>query len=80
MLAAKSKVHFVWLSSDVRSDLTWWDKFLKSWNGVGILPTAEMPKLTLFTDASGKWSCAGIGALNGSNGNGGIKQNSGTLH
>ena len=60
MSAAKRRDHFVRLGSDVRSDLAWWDKFLESWNGVGILPTAETQRLTLYTDASGKWGCAGI--------------------
>ena len=60
MLAAKRRDHFVRLGLDVKSDLTWWNEFLESWNGVGILPTAETPRLTLYTDASGKWGCAGI--------------------
>lgn len=60
MSAAKKRDHFVRLGCDVRSDLTWWHKFLDAWNGVGILPTMATPRLSLYTDASGKWGCAGI--------------------
>ena len=60
MTTAKRRDHFVWLGTDVRSDLTWWHKFLDTWNGVGILPTTETPRLSLHTDASGNWGCAGI--------------------
>ena len=57
MSAAKRRDQFVWLGSDVRSDLTWWHKFLDTWKGMGILPTAGTPRLTLYTDASGSWGC-----------------------
>ena len=60
MSAARRRDHFVRLGADVRSDFTWWHKFLESWNGVGIIPTTETPRLTLYTDASGSWGCAGI--------------------
>ena len=60
MSAARRRDHFVRLGTDVRSDLTRWHKFLESWNGVGIFSTTETPRLTLYTDASGNWGCAGI--------------------
>ena len=52
--------HFVRLGADVRSDLMWWQHFLESWNGIGILANREMGQVDLFTDASGKWGRAGV--------------------
>ena len=60
VMTAKRRDHLVRLGADVRSDLTWWHEFLDTWNGVGILPTTETPRLSLHTDTSGNWGCAGI--------------------
>ena len=42
MSGAKNRDHFVWLVTDVRSDITWRDRFLATWN---VLPTTGMPRL-----------------------------------
>ena len=60
MSSVKGRDHFVRLGADVRSDLMWWQHFLESWNGIGILPNTEMGQVDLFTDASSKWGCAGV--------------------
>ena len=60
MSLVKGRDHFVRLGVDVRSDLRWWQLFLETWNGIGILPNNEMGHIDLFTDASGKWGCAGV--------------------
>ena len=60
MSLVKHGDHFVRLGADVRSDLSWWQQFLESWNGLGILPNTGMEQSDLFTDASGKWGCGGI--------------------
>ena len=44
MSSVKERDHFVRLGADVRSDLMWWQHFLESWNGIGILPNREMGK------------------------------------
>ena len=42
-----------------RADLAWWREFLVQWNGISILsPPSSLPKVHLFTDASGSWGCA----------------------
>ena len=47
------------LSQDFRADLAWWREFLGLWNGVSfITPPSSLPKVDLFTDASGSWGCA----------------------
>ena len=60
MSSIKGRDHFVRLGADVRSDLMWWQHFVESWNGTGILPNREMEQIDLFMDASGKWGCAGV--------------------
>ena len=60
MSSVKGRDHFVRLGVDVRSDLMWWQLFLETWNGIGILPNSKIGHIDLFTDASGKWGCAGV--------------------
>ena len=60
MSSVKGRDHFVRLGVDVRSDLMWWQLFLETWNGIGILLNSEMGHIEMFTDASGKWGCAGV--------------------
>ena len=50
------------LNKDFRSDLAWWHTFLADWNGVSFFQVANTParpSLTIQTDASGGWGCAG---------------------
>ncbi len=39
-----------------RADIAWWFTFLRSWNGVSLLPAAE-PSQSILSDASGSWRC-----------------------
>ena len=53
--------YYTCLNKEFRSDLSWWQLFLNSWNGVSFLKLTAMPQvpdLTLQTDASGSWGCA----------------------
>ena len=52
--------HFTRLNKEFWSDLQWWHTFLTDWNGVALLPPPRKPSLTVQTDASGSWGCAGI--------------------
>lgn len=52
--------HFTCLNKEFRSDLQWWHTFFTDWNGVALLPPPRKPSLTVQTDASGSWGCAGI--------------------
>ena len=79
MSSVKGRDHFVRLGVDVRSDLMWWQLFLETWNGIGILPNSEMGHIDLFTDVSGKWDVQEYGIQCGSNGNGVKRPESGTL-
>jgi len=56
----KKKSHYVRMNVDVRSDLFWWDKFLVEWNGVGVIPSDDIPIAKLHSDASGAWGCAAV--------------------
>ena len=60
---AKKLDHWIHLTAEFRSDLTWWRLFLKSWNGrtkMQIMAPAQPPKATVTTDASGRWGCGGF--------------------
>ncbi len=47
------------LSQGFRADLAWWEEFLTTWNGISFLePPSSLPKIHLYTDASGSWGCA----------------------
>ncbi len=47
------------LSQSCRADLAWWGEFLSKWNGISFLdPPSSLPKIHLYTDASGSWGCA----------------------
>ena len=48
--------HHVHLSALARADIVWWYTFLRSWNGVSLLPAAE-PSQEICSDASGTWGC-----------------------
>ena len=54
---SERKQQFLHLNSGFRSDLQWWNQFLKIWNGVVML--ANTPKsgsdVNLYTDASGSF-------------------------
>ncbi len=46
------------LNTGFRSDLAWWDTFVKGWNGVSFLPPpSHLPITEVTTDASGSWGC-----------------------
>jgi len=64
LTAAKlRKMHFkTRLNVSFRSDLLWWDTFLKYWNGASMLrhPVVSHSEFCAQTDASGTWSCAAI--------------------
>lgn len=57
------------ITSSARADIQWWSRFIKEWNGVGLIPPSiedyiPADRLELFTDASsigmGGW-CASLG-------------------
>ena len=53
--------YYTRLNKEFRSDLSWWQLFLNSWNGVSFLKLTAMPQvpdLMLQTDSSGSWGCA----------------------
>jgi hypothetical protein len=52
--------HWVHLIQEFKSDLAWWQTFITSWNGRGMMQsvaTNETPRFTFSTDASGTWGC-----------------------
>ena len=53
----------IYLNAEARADISWWIKFLPSWNGVSIIQTnyIDSNQLQLFTDASN----LGFGAVYG---------------
>ena len=58
--------HHIRLNKAMQSDLTWWDQFLDSWNGVSLLRPARLssPDHHIYTDASGSFGCGAIWACN----------------
>ncbi len=55
---AKKPEHFVRLSREARSNIEWWWQFSTGRNGVKLLRgLAEVPSITLVSDASGWWGC-----------------------
>ena len=57
---AKHLDHWVHLNEEFRSDLAWWQYFIETWNGLGMMQcvaTSWSPKFTFSTDASGSWGC-----------------------
>jgi hypothetical protein len=56
--------HHIRLNSGMRSDLAWWDLYLKSWNGISILRPLRLsvPDHEIFTDASGNFGCGAVWA------------------
>ena len=78
MSSVKGRDHFVRLGVDVRSDLMWWQLFLETWNGIGILPNSKMGHIDLFTRLA-NGDVQEYGMQCGSIGNGVKRPESGTL-
>lgn len=51
--------HVIRLNRDFRSDLAWWQSFVRQWNGVSFLPPPHQQRTSfvLASDASGTWGC-----------------------
>lgn len=50
--------HPIHLNCGFRSDLLWWNTFVKDWNGISFLaPPANLPQKRMASDASGLWGC-----------------------
>ena len=50
--------HHIRLNREFRADLAWWQLFLRSWNGVGLLGDYRLRHgHELTSDASGTWGC-----------------------
>ena len=56
---AKQLDHFVRLGKEARSDIEWWWRFCKGWNGVAVLPGPAGARATetFASVASGSWGC-----------------------
>ena len=53
--------YFTHLNKEFKSNLYWWHLFFDKWNGISFLqPQKTIPMLTIQTDASGAWECAGF--------------------
>ena len=62
---AKQLDHWVRLSVEFKSDLSWWCCFLDSWNGKAMMQAVapvQIPHFTVTTDASGCWGCGAFWA------------------
>ena len=52
--------HWVHLNQEFKSDLAWWQMFIDTWNGLGVMQSTAAnwsPRFTFYTDASGSWGC-----------------------
>ena len=52
--------HWIHLNQKFKSDLAWWQTFIDTWNGLGMMQSVAAvwtPKVTFSTDASGSWGC-----------------------
>ena len=51
--------HWIRLNEAFRSDLTWWDTFMETWNRVSLLKShiEHLSDIHVFTDASDSWGC-----------------------
>ena len=58
LTSIRERDHYVRLGAEILSDLVWWHRFLKKWNGVGIFPTPGIESVHILSDASGSWGCA----------------------
>ena len=63
LLAGTKKAHHhICLGEVARSDIIWWDTFLKSWNGVSIFPPSlsQHPRHHFYSDAAGSFGCGAV--------------------
>ena len=51
--------HWVHLNCTTRADIAWWRTFLRTWNGISVMPPSNEP-LLIVSDTSGGW---GRGAM-----------------
>ena len=52
--------HWVHLNHEFKSDLAWWQTFVDTWDGLGMMKSVAAnwtPRFTFSTDASGSWGC-----------------------
>ena len=49
--------HHIRLNKEARSDLKWWQTFIRSWNGISMMPAmnSRTPDEVFTSDASGSW-------------------------
>jgi hypothetical protein len=48
--------HWVHLNRSARADIAWWHTFLRTWNGISVMPPSNEPFI-IVSDASGGWGC-----------------------
>uniref|UniRef100_A0A1X7TD39 Reverse transcriptase domain-containing protein n=1 Tax=Amphimedon queenslandica TaxID=400682 RepID=A0A1X7TD39_AMPQE len=51
--------HWVRLNVECRSDISWWQEFLRFWNGRSFYPGRPWAA-TVYSDASGRWGCGAV--------------------
>ena len=54
--------HHTHINKALRSDIAWWQTFVRSWNGVSLMSTlcTPTPNTSMVSDASGSWGCGAI--------------------
>ena len=57
--SVKSLDHHIHLSPAARADISWWSTFIRSWNGISLLPPPS-PSQHIYTDASCSWGCRAL--------------------
>ena len=58
-MRAKRLDHWIYLSSELSTDVGWWQAFLQVWNYRCMmqLSSPRPPEVTFVSDASGSWGC-----------------------
>ena len=51
--------HWVHLNRSARADIAWWHTFLRTWNGISVMPPSNEPFI-IVSDASGGWGCGAM--------------------
>ena len=57
--AVQDLEHWVHLNRSARADIAWWHTFLRTWNGISVMPPSNEPFI-IVSDASGGWGCGAM--------------------
>ena len=57
--AVQDLEHWVHLNRSARADIAWWHTFLRTWNGISVMPSSNEPFI-IVSNASEGWGCGAM--------------------